>query len=157
MRFGIQTLVNIVPRNPVAAAAQGDMLGVIFFSLAFGVALALLPAARSAIVKDVLQVVGEAMAVVIDIAMRLAPVGVFALVFTVTARFGLDVMARLGWYVLTVLLGLAIFEFGIYGALVRIFARLNPLDFFRRSWPIIVTAFSTSSSNATLPTTLREG
>ncbi|MBI1941577.1 MAG: dicarboxylate/amino acid:cation symporter [Acidobacteria bacterium] len=154
-RFGIQTLVNIVPRNPLAAAAQGDMLGLIFFSLMFGVALALLPATRSATLTEALRGIGEAMVVIIDLVMKLAPFGVFALVFSVAARFGFDLLARLGWYVVTVVAGLAIFQFVVYGALLRVAAHWNPRDFFRRAWPVILTAFSTSSSNATLPTTLR--
>ncbi len=153
--FGIATLVNIVPRNPLAAAAQGDMLGLIFFSLIFGVALALLPAERSATLLDVLRGLGEAMVVVIDLVMKLAPFGVFALVFSVAARFGFDLLARLGWYVVTVVAGLAVFQFVVYGVLLRLLGRWNPRDFFRRAWPVILTAFSTSSSNATLPTTMR--
>jgi DAACS family dicarboxylate/amino acid:cation (Na+ or H+) symporter len=153
-QFGIQTLVNIIPRNPLAAAAQGDMLGVIFFSLAFGVALALLPPERSKGLVEILRAIGDAMIVIIDLVMKLAPFGVFALIFTVSARFGLDLLAKLGWYMLTVLLGLAIFEFGVYSLLVRWLAGWRPVEFFRGAWMAILTAFSTSSSNATLPTTL---
>jgi DAACS family dicarboxylate/amino acid:cation (Na+ or H+) symporter len=153
-QFGIQTLVNIVPRNPLAAAAQGDMLGVIFFSLAFGLALALLPPERTKALAEAIRGLGDAMIAIIDLVMRVAPFGVFALLFTVTARFGLDLLARLGWYVITVMVGLAIFEVGIYSVLVRVFAGWSPWDFFRRAWAAILTAFSTSSSNATLPTTL---
>src|SRR5271157_5861047 len=153
-QFGIQMLVNVVPRNPLAAAAQGDMLGVIFFSLAFGVALAMLPTDRTKTLVDVLRGVGDVMIVIIDLVMKLAPYGIFALLFTVTARFGLDLLERLGWYILTVVAGLAIFEFGVYPVLVRVFTSWSPWNFFRRAWPAILTAFSTSSSNATLPTTL---
>ncbi len=154
-RFGIQTLVNIVPRNPLAAAAQGDMLGLIFFSLMFGIALALLPAARSATLVDAVRGLGEAMVVIIDVVMKLAPYGVFALVFSVAARFGFDLLARLAWYVVAVVVGLVIFEFVVYALLVRALGGWRPQEFFRRAWPVILTAFSTSSSNATLPTTLR--
>jgi DAACS family dicarboxylate/amino acid:cation (Na+ or H+) symporter len=153
-QFGIQTLVNVVPRNPLAAAAQGDMLGVIFFSLAFGVALALLPSDRTKVLVEALRGLGDVMIVIIDLVMKLAPYGVFALLFTVTARFGLDLLARLGWYILTVIAGLAIFEFGVYPVLIRVFTGWSPWEFFRRAWTAILTAFSTSSSNATLPTTL---
>ena len=153
-QFGIQTLVNVVPRNPITAAAQGDMLGVIFFSLAFGVALALLPPERTKVLIEAVRGLGDAMIVIIDLVMKLAPYGVFALLFTVTARFGLDLLARLGWYIITVMAGLCIFEFGVYSVLVQVFAGWAPRDFFRRAWTAILTAFSTSSSNATLPTTL---
>lgn len=154
-RFGISTLVNIVPRNPVEAAARGDMLGLIFFSLVFGAALGLLPAERSRPLVEVVKAIGDAMTVIIDLVMKLAPYGVFALVFTVAARFGFDLLEKLGWYVLTVIAGLVIFQVGVYSVLVRALAGFQPLDFFRRARDAIVTAFSTSSSNATLPTTLR--
>jgi DAACS family dicarboxylate/amino acid:cation (Na+ or H+) symporter len=154
-RFGIQMLVNIVPRNPLGAAAQGDMLGIIFFSLIFGVAVGFLPAHRSATLVDVVRGIGDAMVVVIDLVMKLAPYGVFALVFSVSARFGLDLLAKLGWYVLTVIAGLVIFQVGVYGVLLRLLTNFRLLDFFRRARDAMVTAFSTSSSNATLPTTIR--
>jgi DAACS family dicarboxylate/amino acid:cation (Na+ or H+) symporter len=153
-QFGIQTLVNVVPRNPLGAAAQGDMLGVIFFSLAFGVALAVLPADRTKPLVEALRGLGDVMIVIIDLVMKLAPYGVFALLFTVAARFGLDLLERLGLYILTVIVGLAIFEFGVYPVLIKVFTGWSPWVFFRRVWTAILTAFSTSSSNATLPTTL---
>jgi len=153
-QFGVQTLVNVVPRNPLGAAAQGDMLGVIFFSLAFGVALALLPQDRTKTLVEVLRGLGDVMIVIIDLVMKLAPYGVFALLFTVAARFGLDMLERLGWYILTVVVGLIIFEFGVYPVLIKVFTGWSPWNFFRRAWKAILTAFSTSSSNATLPTTL---
>ena len=94
------------------------------------------------------------MIVIIDLVMKLAPLGVFALLFTVASRFGLDLLERLGWYILTVVAGLAIFEFGVYPVLIKAFTGWSPSKFFRRAWTAILTAFSTSSSNATLPTTL---
>jgi DAACS family dicarboxylate/amino acid:cation (Na+ or H+) symporter len=87
--------------------------------------------------------------------MRLGPYAVFCLLFTMTARFGFGVMASLGWFVLTVLLGLAIHMFGVYSASIWFLSRINPLEFFRRIKTVMITAFSTSSSNATLPTALR--
>jgi len=155
MKFGMDLLVNIVPRNPVAAAAQGDMLGLIFFSLVFGAALGLLPEARRRPLLGVLEAVGDAVVVIIGWVMKLAPYGVFALLFSVTALFGYDILQKLLAYVLTVLAGLAIHFFVVYSALVWWLGRMNPLEFFRRIRTIVVTAFSTSSSNATLPTTMQ--
>jgi dicarboxylate/amino acid:cation (Na+ or H+) symporter, DAACS family len=154
-RFGIAMIVNIIPRNPLAAAAQGDMLGVIFFSLIFGVAMGLLPPARSTVLAEVVRGVGDVMVVIIDLVMKLAPLGVFALIFSVSARFGFDLLAKLGWYVLTVIAGLLVFQFGVYSLLIRVLAGSCPRDFFRGARDAMVTAFSTSSSNATLPTTIR--
>jgi DAACS family dicarboxylate/amino acid:cation (Na+ or H+) symporter len=87
--------------------------------------------------------------------MRIAPYAVFCLLFTMTARFGFELLRSLGWFVLTVLLGLALHMFGVYSLSVWLLSRINPLEFFRRIKTVMITAFSTSSSNATLPTALR--
>lgn len=155
VEFNISLLVNIVPRNPVRAMADFDMLAVIFFSLVFGIGLALIPGERAAPMIGFLESLGDVVVAIINIVMKLAPYGVFALIFSVTARFGYDLLLKLGLYVFTVLLGLAIHMFVSYSVLVKLLARLNPLEFFRRIRTVILTAFSTSSSAATLPTTLR--
>ncbi len=153
--FGIGTFVNIVPRNPVDAAAKGEMLSLIFFTLVFGIALTRIPRDMSAPVIRVLEGVSQAVMVIIGFAMKLAPLGVTALIFGVTARFGFDVLRSLGMYVVVVLAGLAIHQFGVIPTLARFLTGIRPLDFLRRSRALMVTAFSTSSSNATLPTTIR--
>ncbi len=155
VKFDISMLINLVPRNPLKAMVEFDMLAVIFFSLMFGIGLALIPAGRAAPMLRVLEALGDVVTAIIDLVMKLAPYGVFALIFSVTARFGYDLLMKLGIYVVTVLLGLAVQMFVVYPLLVRVMARLNPVDFFRRIRVIIITAFSTSSSSATLPTTLR--
>jgi DAACS family dicarboxylate/amino acid:cation (Na+ or H+) symporter len=98
--------------------------------------------------------VNEIAVKVINIAMKLAPFGVAALIFSVTSRFGFDLIVALGMYVITVLVGLALHQFGAFSILVRLFARYNPLKFFKKVETVMLTAFSTSSSNATLPTTM---
>jgi dicarboxylate/amino acid:cation (Na+ or H+) symporter, DAACS family len=153
--FGINTFVNIVPRNPIAAAASTDMLAVIFFALIFGVALTLIPAQKAEPVQRVLDGVGEAIIKIVGIAMQIAPVAVAALIFSTTARFGWGVVQSLLWYALCVIVGLLIHQFAVLSVLIRVFARLNPITFFRKVTPVMVTAFSTSSSNATLPTTIK--
>ena len=152
--FGVDMLVNIVPRNPLGAAARGDMLGLIFFSLIFGAALSLLPAERARPMLGFLEALGDAVVVIIGWVMKLAPYGVFALIFSVTALFGYDILRKLLWYVATVLVGLAIHFLVVYPLLVRFLGRMNPWTFFSRIKTVIVTAFSTSSSSATLPTTM---
>jgi DAACS family dicarboxylate/amino acid:cation (Na+ or H+) symporter len=87
--------------------------------------------------------------------MKLAPYAVACLLFNNVARFGLDLLAALGWFVFTVLLGLALHMFGVYSVSVKVLSRISPLEFFRRVKTVMLTAFSTSSSNATLPTALR--
>ena len=151
----IQTLINIVPRNPIASAAQGDMLPVIFFSLIFGVALGRVPGGRGDPIRRGLRALSEVLAEIIDMVMALAPVGVFALIFSVAARFGFELLARLGWYALCVIAGLLIFQFGLFPLLLRWLARRDPWVFLRRARVVMLTAFSTASSIGTLPTTLR--
>jgi DAACS family dicarboxylate/amino acid:cation (Na+ or H+) symporter len=152
--FGIDTFVNIVPRNPVASAANMEMLPVIFFSIVFGIALAMIPAARAAPMLRVLEALAEAVTKIIEIAMRLAPYGVFALIFVVTSTFGWGLLRQLALYVTVVLVGLAIHGAVTLSVLIRTLAGLNPLRFWSKIREVVITAFSTSSSNATLPTTL---
>jgi DAACS family dicarboxylate/amino acid:cation (Na+ or H+) symporter len=95
------------------------------------------------------------MVAIIELVMKLAPYAVFALIFGVTARFGLDVLLNLLKYVATVLVSLAVFTVVVYAVVLRVLARRSPMAFFRKAGVVMLTAFSTSSSNATLPTTLR--
>jgi DAACS family dicarboxylate/amino acid:cation (Na+ or H+) symporter len=153
--FGVDLLVKIVPRNPVQAAANGDMLAVIFFSLMVGVALASLSTEKAEPMVRWLESLGHVTVAIIEIVMKVAPVGVFCLIFSVTARFGYDLLLNLLLYVLTVVGSLVLFEFAIYPLILRFVARRSPREFFRKAEIVLVTAFSTSSSNATLPTTIR--
>lgn len=153
-KFGVDMFVNIVPRNPIQAAANMDMLGVIFFAIVFGAALTLIPQEKAAPLLRVLEAVGDAIVKVIDIAMKLAPYGVFGLIFVTTSRFGFDILIKLGAYVFVVLFGLLLYAAGGLSLLVRTFGGLSPVTFWKKAWTSVVTAFSTSSSNATLPTNI---
>jgi DAACS family dicarboxylate/amino acid:cation (Na+ or H+) symporter len=152
--FGVDMFVNIVPRNPIQAAAGMDMLGVIFFAVVFGAALTMIPEEKSRPMIRVLDALGEAVVKIIDLAMKLAPYGVFGLIFVVTSRFGWDLLGQLLKYVLVVLAGLLFYASVGLSALVRIFGGLSPRVFWKKAWTSVVTAFSTSSSNATLPTNI---
>ena len=152
--FGVETFVNMVTRNPVKSAADGDMLGVIFFGLVFGAALTLIPAAKAKPMTDVLEALNCVVISIVGMAMKLAPYGVTALIFGVTSRFGFALMVPLGGYVLVVL-GALLFHAGINMSLVlRFAAGISPALFFARVRSALVTAFSTSSSSATLPAAL---
>jgi dicarboxylate/amino acid:cation (Na+ or H+) symporter, DAACS family len=153
--FGVSTFVNIVPRNVVDSAARMDMLGLIFFTLMFGVALTRLPEATAQPVLRFLEGFAQAVIHIIGFAMKLAPYGVFGLIFAVTARFGFPVLQSLALYVVMVLLGLSMHLFGVLPAIARAVAGIPYGEFFRRGRYMMITAFSTSSSNATMPTTLR--
>jgi DAACS family dicarboxylate/amino acid:cation (Na+ or H+) symporter len=152
--FGIGTFVNIVPDNPLKAAVEMQMLSVIFVALLVGIGLTRLNPEKARPVQAVLEGVGDLTIFIIHVAMKLAPYGVFALIFSTSARFGFDLLQSLGLYVLTVLIGLGIQMFGVFPLLVSLLGRMNPWQFFRKIRAVILTAFSTSSSSATLPTSL---
>jgi DAACS family dicarboxylate/amino acid:cation (Na+ or H+) symporter len=153
--FSVDTLVQIVPRNPFQAAVQMEMLQIIFFALMVGVGLTLLPEGQRHSLLKLLEAIADLMVVLIGLIMRIAPVAVFALIFAQTANFGLRYLGTLGGYVVLALVGMALHLVVTLGLLVWWLGGLPPWTFFRRAWTVMVTAFSTSSSNATLPTTLR--
>jgi dicarboxylate/amino acid:cation (Na+ or H+) symporter, DAACS family len=148
---------TIVPRNLIASISSENpnMLHLMFFALIVGVAITLLPAEVSSPFVRGMASLFEITSKIIDIVMRFAPYAVACLIFNNVAKFGIDLLGTLLWFILTVLLGLSIHFFGVYSLSVAFLSRINPLEFFRRVWTVIVTAFSTSSSNATLPTALR--
>jgi DAACS family dicarboxylate/amino acid:cation (Na+ or H+) symporter len=154
-KSGIDLLVQIVPQNPVAAMAGGDMLAVMFFALFFGIGLAAVrtPAARH--LEATIQGLYDVTMHLIGVVIGLAPFGVAALLFTLTARFGYDILAQLARYVGVVVLALAVHQFVVYSLAVRLLGGMSPRRFFTGIQPAMLTAFSTASSNATLPTALK--
>jgi len=152
--FGIQTLVNIVPRNPFKSAVDLDLLGIIFFGIIFGAALTMIAADRAKPMLAVLQAINDVVIKIVEMAMRLAPYGVAALIFGVTSRFGFDVLRLLGWYVAVVLGALFIHVAVNISLIIRFLVGMSPLIFFGRVRSALLTAFSTSSSSATLPTAI---
>lgn len=147
--------MSMVPTNPLKAGADGDMIGLIVFSLIFGLGLALTPGEPAQRLKDVIQGLYDVMMKLIDGVLKLAPVGVGALLFSMTARLGFHILGQLASYVGVVLLALGIHMFVMYSLSVRFLGGRNPVEFFRSCRLAIVTAFSTSSSSATLPTALK--
>jgi Na+/H+-dicarboxylate symporter len=151
-----QVIVGMIPENiALSLTSNRDLLEVILFALAFGVALTLISKERSAPVAAVLEGVNEAMTRLIGLFMTIAPYGVGALVFMVVVRFGSDVLIALAYYTLVVVLALVAHVLLVLAPLVRVMGSFNPLTFAKLTREIWVTAFSTSSSSATLPTTLR--
>jgi len=148
---------TIVPKNVFNAIAgeNPNMLHLMFFALIVGVAITLLPEPVSAPFVRGMDALFQITTKIIDIVMKFAPYAVACLIFTNMARFGIELLGALGWFVATVLIGLGIHMFGVYSLSVWLLSKINPLEFFRRVRTVIVTAFSTSSSNATLPTALR--
>jgi len=152
---GIDFFVDLVPANPVRAMADGDMLAVMIFALCLGIGLALTPTEPARRLTDALEGLYDVVMRLLDLIIRTAPVAVACLLFTLTARLGYDVLRQLGAYVAVVLVALAIQQFVVYSIAVRWFGGMSPSTFFRGIRSAMVTAFSTSSSNATLPTALR--
>jgi Na+/H+-dicarboxylate symporter len=152
---GVDLLVNIVPRNPIKAAAEGDFLAWMFFSLMIGIGMCLVPESATKQLRGTLEGLFEVSMRLIGLVIALAPIGVAALLFTMTAEYGWDILAQLARYAGVVLAALLIHQVVVYSLAVRLLAGVKPSRFFRASQEAIVTAFSTSSSNATLPTALR--
>jgi DAACS family dicarboxylate/amino acid:cation (Na+ or H+) symporter len=153
----MKVVKTIVPTNLFYSVGREtpDMLGLMFFTLFFGIAITLVPAEKTVTLIGLLEGIFETVQAGIQIIMRLAPYAVFCLLFSMTGRFGFGLLVSLGWFVVTVLLGLAIQMFGVYSTSLYFLSKINPIEFFRRIKTAMITAFSTSSSNATLPTALR--
>jgi DAACS family dicarboxylate/amino acid:cation (Na+ or H+) symporter len=148
-----QVLIDMVPTNPVAAMAEGNMLQIIVFALLFGVAVTM-SGTRG---KHVLNLFNDLDAVImhmVEWVMRLAPYGVFALITRTFASQGLDILLPLAAYFLTLAAALAIQLFVTYPVLLRLLASLNPFTFLRKMRDPAAFAFSTASSGATIPVTL---
>lgn len=153
----MQAVKTVVPRNLFNSISgeNPNMLHLMFFALIVGIAITLLPSPVSSPFVGVMESLFAITTKIIDIIMKFAPYAVACLLFSNIAVFGIDLLRSLGWFVVTVLLGLGLHFFGVYSLSVAFLSKIHPFEFFRRVRTVIVTAFSTSSSNATLPTALR--
>ncbi|TVQ87326.1 MAG: dicarboxylate/amino acid:cation symporter [Deltaproteobacteria bacterium] len=149
----VDQLVAIVPTNPIAALAQGEMLPVIFFATALGVAMTFLPTGRAEPVVDLFDRLNDAIVMLVHLAMQLAPLGVAALLFKVSGSTGPTVLLALAGYCGVVLLGLTLHLFLTYGTMVQLIVRLPFFRFIGALREALLLAFSTSSSSAALPVT----
>ncbi len=151
------TLLSLIPRNPLAAAVDalsGEMLALMVFAVFFGVALAQVKREREALI-EVFDGIQRVSMKIVDWAMGLAPYGVGALMYSLTAKSGFAVIPRLGGYVAVVVAGLAFQQFVVYSAILKWLARVPPIEWAFRIREVALTAFSTASSNATLPSSLQ--
>ncbi|HXK25600.1 MAG TPA: dicarboxylate/amino acid:cation symporter [Myxococcota bacterium] len=153
-RTGVDFLVNLVPTNVVRAMSEGDMLALMVFALIFGVGLATTPSEAARRLEDALRGLFDVTMRLLAMVIRVAPIGVACLVFVLATRLGLEVFRQLAVYVIVVIAGLALQQFGVYSASVAWLGGMRPREFFRGAWPATLTAFSTASSSATLPTAL---
>ncbi|MBI3299278.1 MAG: dicarboxylate/amino acid:cation symporter [Elusimicrobia bacterium] len=157
-KSAVQTLTELIPKNPLAEAVnafEGGLIPLMVFSLALGAALSSMPDSESKPLKDLLRTLQAAMLKIIGFAMRLAPAGVAALVFSVTATAGIEVVGLLAKYMALVLGALTLHSVVVYGLALKFIARREPWPFLKASSSVLLTAFATSSSSATLPLTLR--
>jgi dicarboxylate/amino acid:cation (Na+ or H+) symporter, DAACS family len=151
---GVDFFVQLVPANVVRAMVDGDMLALMVFALLLGVGLALTRTDAARRFEEALQGLYDVVMRLLDLVIRAAPVAVACLLFSLTARLGWDILRQLGAYVLVVLTALAIQQFVVYSISVRWLGGMSPRFFFRGIRAAMLTAFSTASSNATLPTSL---
>lgn len=152
---GLDLLITLVPSNPLEAAATGNILAWMTFSLFIGVGLLLVDTPGTRQFRGALTGLYEICMRLLQAILRIAPYGVAALLFTLTAQLGAEALVPLGKYVGVVLLALGLHQFGVYSLAVRFLGGMRPLVFFRAIQEAMLTAFSTASSNATLPTALR--
>ncbi|WP_026477928.1 dicarboxylate/amino acid:cation symporter [Alkaliphilus transvaalensis] len=149
----VQVVYEMVPTNIIAAMSQGTMLQIIVFALLLGTSLTVL-GDKVKTITDIFNQLNDIVMKLVDFIMLLAPYGVFALIARTFATLGFDAMAPLAKYMFAVLLALLLHTAITYSGLLMIFAKLNPIRFFKKFAPAMGVAFSTSSSNATIPVTL---
>lgn len=149
-----QVFLELVPTNPVKALAEANMLQIIVFAIFFGVAMGLAGKA-SELVRKGLEAIAETMYKVVEVVLYYAPIGVFCLMTVAVGRFGLEILKQYAWLIIAVYVGCALQMFVVYGAYLYGFCRINPLKYLGRIKESPLFAFSTCSSSATLPVTMR--
>ena len=153
----VQYITDLIPQNPVDSAARafgGEIIALMIFALMFGYALSMTVEDENNPFIKMLETIFNASLRIIEWAMKLAPYGIFAIVFNTTYRLGAGFLQNVAFFAGVVVLGLLIQQFVVYGLCLKIFAKTNPWKFFKDCKEVYVYAFSTASSNATLPIAL---
>lgn len=150
----VDVFSNMVPTNPIASMASADMLQIIVFAILFGTAMTLV-GARSNKVRAFFEEINDINLKVVEMIMQLAPYGVFCLMAKTFATLGYTAMLPILAYMATIMIGLLLQVCLVYNGLLVGLARLNPITFIKKFWPVMSVAFSTSSSNATLPLNMK--
>jgi Na+/H+-dicarboxylate symporter len=150
----VDVFSNMVPTNPIASMANADMLQIIVFAILFGTAMTLV-GSRSAKLREFFEEINEVNLKVVEMIMTIAPYGVFCLMAKTFATLGYTAMLPILAYMATIMIGLLLQVCLIYNGLLMGLARLNPITFIKKFWPVMSVAFSTSSSNATLPLNMK--
>lgn len=149
-----EVLITLLPSNPLSSMVHGEMLQVVLFAMVIGAALVMMPPQKSKPMLDLLGSLQEVCMTVVRWAMLLAPFAVFGLLLRLTAKIGPQALIGMSVYVATVLAGLLLM-FCIYMAVLWLVARISPVDFLRNAREALLLAFSTSSSAAVMPLTMR--
>lgn len=152
--FIMDIFVNMIPTNPFESLVKGEMLQIIVFSILFGICITLVGEKAKGLLSLIEQA-NEVCLKLIGVVMLFAPLGVFALISNVLMSQGMKVLIPLLKYGFTVLFALLIQLILVYGSLLKVLGRVNPINFFKKFWTVMVVAFSTSSSNATIPVNLK--
>jgi Na+/H+-dicarboxylate symporter len=151
----IDTILNIVPSNPIKAIVDGNMLQIIVFALLLGVAVTMLPNEKGKPFVNFFESLAEVMYKITAIVMEMAPYGVFALISPVVAQNGPAVLIPFAKVIFAVYIGCILHAGIVYSTAVSVIGKMNPVKFFKGIAPAAITAFSTSSSSASLPVTLK--
>ena len=146
-----QLFLKLIPSNILAVASQGQMIGLFFFSLFFGLLLNKIESEPSHVLMNFWKGIFQVMIKMTELVMKAMPIGVFGLVAKVVAMTGIESIYSVGYFFIVVLIGLVIYMFGALGILLRFVAKVNPIAHLRAMGPALLTAFSTSSSIASLP------
>lgn len=149
----VEVILDMIPNNPIASMANGNMLQIIVFAMLIGVGLSAL-GEKTKMITNLFQQLNDLMMKIVDFVMIIAPFGVFGLIARTFATQGFDAMLPLIKYMSLVLISLLIHATIVYGGLLKLFTRLSPIRFFKKFFPAISVGFSTSSSSATLPVSM---
>jgi Na+/H+-dicarboxylate symporter len=154
-KSGAEAVLGLIPTNVVTAMGENDILAVMFFALFFGIGILLVRSPQTDVLRDSIEGLFQVAMRLIGIVVQLAPIAIFCFMFNLAAQFGWDLLGKLAAYVGVVLLALGLQTFGVFSALLAFVAKKSPVTFFRQTRDASLMAFSTASSNATLPTSLR--
>ncbi|MDK2917821.1 MAG: hypothetical protein PWQ37_554 [Candidatus Petromonas sp.] len=149
----VQVLIDMVPTNPIKSLAEGNMLQIIVFALLMGTGLTIL-GDKAKKIKDLFEEANTLVLKLVEIVMKMAPIGVFCLIARTFATLGYEPMVPLAKYMITVLGALVIHAIVTYQGMLYAFTGLNPIKFFKNFSPAMLVAFSTASSSSTLPITI---
>lgn len=151
----LDIFIRMIPENPISAAANGDILSVIFFTILIGISITRLPSKNKDLLSNFFESLFKAIMYLTQLIIKLSPLGVFGLIIKTVSVSDLNLFYSVGKYMLTIALGLSIHLFVVLPLLFFIVTRINPIIHFKAMASAMATAFSTSSSSATLPVTMR--